>query len=125
MRAMWVLVLVCGVAAGQDFKSATVLAASTFDRQKASVNIGGFGVPGPSVEVNRVTVVLDGYDVTAEFPSKTVRSPHAGDLKVGTDVLVALQRSKLLIKWPDGDVVSAKVVLREKHQVPRDHQARD
>jgi hypothetical protein len=123
MRAVWLLMLVCGAAGAQDFKSATVLATSVYDRQNSNVSIGGFGIGGTSVETNSVTVVLDGYDVTAEFPSKTVQSPRATDVHVGTDLLVALQRTKLFIKWPNGDVVSAKVVVRRKHQVPRGRQA--
>jgi hypothetical protein len=125
MRALWLLLLVCGVSAAQDFKSATVLATSTYDRQNSNVSIGGFGIGGTSKEMNSVTVVLDGYDITAEFPSQTVQGPHASDVQVGSDLLVALQRSKLFMKWPNGDVVSAKVVVRRKHQVPRGRQARD
>ncbi|HET8696327.1 MAG TPA: hypothetical protein VFO94_02500 [Gammaproteobacteria bacterium] len=125
MRTVWLLLLICSAAAAQDFKSATILATSTYDRQSSSFNIGGFGVGGPSKEMNSVTVILDGYDITAEFPSTTVQSPHASDVHVGSDILVALQRTKLFMKWPNGDVVSAKVVVRRKHQAPRERQARD
>ena len=86
MRAFWLLLLVCGVAAAQDYKSSTVIDAHTFQRQKTTFSIGGFPVGGTSDDMNRVTVVLDGYDVTGEFPSETSKSPHATDVKVGSDI---------------------------------------
>ncbi|HEX5046059.1 MAG TPA: hypothetical protein VFX89_02980 [Gammaproteobacteria bacterium] len=125
MRASLLLVLVCAAAAAQDYKSSTVLDSHTFQRQKTAVSLGGFPIGGTSVDMNRVTVVLDGYDVTGEFPSETPRSPKAGDVKVGSDIFAALDRSKLLLKWPDGSIVTAKVVVRQKHKQPRDSQARD
>jgi hypothetical protein len=125
MRALWLLVLVCGGAAGQDYKSSTVLDAHTYQRPKATVSVGGFPIGGASVDMNRVTVVLDGYDVTGEFPSETVKSPKATDVKVGSDIFVALEHNKLLLKWPDGSIVTAKVVVRQKHRQLRDSQARD
>jgi hypothetical protein len=75
--------------------------------------------------MNRITVVLDGYDVTGEFPSETSKGPHATDVKVGSDIFAALEHNKLLLKWPDGSVVTAKVVTRQKHKQLRDRQARD
>ena len=125
MRALALLLLACGAAAAQDFKSATILVAQTYERQNANFVIGGFGVGGTSVDMNRITLVLDGYDVTGEFESKTVKSPRATDVKVGSDILAALQRNKLLLKWPDDSVVTARIVLREKHKNARDRQARD
>jgi hypothetical protein len=125
MRASLLLVLVCGAAAAQDYKSSTVLDAHTFQRPKTTFSLGGIAVGGTSLDMNRVTVVLDGYDVTGEFPSETVKSPKASDVKVGSDIFAALERGKLLLKWPDGSIVTAKVVVRQKHKQLRDAQARD
>ena len=126
MRASWLLFLVCGVAAAaDDFEFATILVAQTYEQKNTNFSIAGIGVGGTTTDMNRVVVVLDGYDVTGEFPSKTVRSPSAKDLKVGSEIPAAIKRSKLLLKWPDGTIVEARIVLKEKHKVPRDRQARD
>jgi hypothetical protein len=125
MRASWLLLLVCAAAAAQDYKSSTVLDAHTYERPKATVSVAEFPIGSTAVDMNRVTVVLDGYDVTGEFPSETVKSPKATDVKAGSDIFAALDRNKLLLKWPDGSVVTAKVVARPKHKQLRDSQARD
>jgi len=125
MRASWLLLLVGGAAAAQDYKSSTVLDAHTFQRPKTTFSLGGIAVGGTSVDMNRVTVVLDGFDVTGEFPSETAKSPHATDVRAGSDIFAALDHGKLLLKWPDGSIVTAKVVLRQKHKQLRDAQARD
>jgi hypothetical protein len=125
MRALWLLLLVCGAAVAQDFKSAPILVANTFERENTTVKIAGFGVGGTTVDMNRVTVVLDGYEITGEFQSKTIKSPRATDVKVGQDVPAAVDHNKLLLQWPDGTIVKANIVDKRKRQPPRDRQARD
>lgn len=128
MRASSLLLLVLSIAAAaaeQDFKSAVVLVAQTYERQTSNVSIAGFGVGGTTVDTNTVTVVLDGYQITGTFDSKTDKSPRASTLRVGTDLPAAIERNKLLLKWPDGTVVEARIIRREKQKPPRDRQARD
>lgn len=125
MRASWLLLLVCCAAAAQDFKSAPILVAQTYERQNTNVTIGGFGIGSTTVDTNTVTVVLDGYQITGTFDSKTAKNPRASTLHVGTDIPAAIVRNKLLLKWPDDTVVEAKIVRREKQRPPRDRQARD
>lgn len=126
MRASWLLLLICGVAAAaDDFEFATILVAQTYERQNTNFSIAGIGVGGTTTDMNRVVVVLDGYDVTGEFPSKTVRSPSAKELKVGSEIPAAIKRNKLLLKWPDGTVVEAQIVQKATHKVPGERQTRD
>lgn len=129
MRASWLVVLVCGAAAAQDFKPAKVLATQIYQRPKTSSTAEGVQIGATSVEMNLLTVVLDGYEITCEFET-TADGVSAIELAVGADVPATLERARtqkaddhLLIKWSDNSVVTANVIRRKK--APRDRQAAD
>lgn len=104
-------------AAGPDFQSTVVTQSRTYERQASSFRIAGIpGSVGKTVEVSRVTVALDGALVTGEWEPKTSVSVSAKDFRRGTDVLAAVNRNRLLLKTPAGDVVTAKIVSREKQK---------
>jgi archaellum component FlaF (FlaF/FlaG flagellin family) len=115
-RLLAVLVLLCGAvhAAEPVFKPTIVTASSTYERESGSFSVAGFPAGSKTVNVSRVTVNLEGLLVTAEWEPKTVRSVTANDFRRGTDVQVAIDRNRLLLKQPDGNVVTAKIVSREK-----------
>lgn len=108
--------LICGAvhAAEPEFKSAVVTQSQVYQRQANSVSVGGFSVAGSMVDVSRVTVTLDQTAVTAQWEPKTSLSVTAQAFRPGTDVPAAVTRNKLFLKAPDGSIVEAKIVLREK-----------
>jgi hypothetical protein len=57
---------------------------------------------------------VDGVRITAEWAPETSRSAAAKDFPRGTDVQAAVKRNQLLLKHPDGSVVTAKIVNRVK-----------
>jgi hypothetical protein len=120
MNRLLIALLVFGIAeAAEEFRSAPVVESYSFERSRSLFNVGGVAAGGVTSDMNRVTVVIDGMRITGEFESKTVRSTSAKDFRLGADVLVALERNKLLLTAADGSVVTAKIVRREKQQPPQ------
>ena len=105
-------------AADPDFKLAIVTAARTYERQSTSFNVGGFRAAGKTTSVSRVTVALDGTLYTGEWEPKTLRSVTAKDFRRGAEVPAAVERNRLSLKLPDGSVLTAKIVDREKQRGP-------
>jgi hypothetical protein len=62
----------------------------------------------------RVTVALDGMRITGEWRPNTLSSPTAKDFRRGSEVPAAIERNTLLLKLPDGSVVEARIVDRER-----------
>jgi hypothetical protein len=118
MKSLMVVAMICGSALAQDFESAVVLEARMYERQSSTFGIAGATVAGNLVDMSRVTVALDGMRVTGEFESESGRSARATDLKVGSEVPAAIERNRLVLQMPDGTVVRAKIVRREKIRVP-------
>ena len=71
-----------------------------------------------------MTVALDGMRITGEWVPKTTISVSAEDFPRGSDVQAATTRNQLLLKHPDGSVVTAKIVQRVK-QPEEDEDERD
>lgn len=101
-----------GHAADPEFKAARIMESRVYEQEKASVSIGG--IRGPSVKqwTSRVTVALDGVRITGEWVPKTTISASAKDFPRGSDVEAAATRNQLLLKHPDGSIVTAKIVQR-------------
>lgn len=111
----------CGaaLAAEPQFKPCIVTSSYTYDHSRASFDIAGFPVEGGSkIPMSSVTVAVDGVLVTGEWRPKTPESPSSDDFRPGTEVLAAAQSTRLLLKMPDGSVVTAKVTYREKQKTP-------
>ena len=85
-----------------------------YEREKLSPSFGGVQLPGPTQWTSRVTVALDGMRITGEWVPKTTISVSADDFPRGTDAEAATTRNQLLLKHPDGSVVTAKIVQRVK-----------
>jgi hypothetical protein len=73
------------------------------------------------VWINRVTVALDGERITGEFkPGRFNRNlmsttrALAEDFPLDTDVQAAIRSNELRLKHPDGTVVKARIVDRER-----------
>ena len=110
-------------AADPEFKVGLVTESREYEREKASPSIGGIRLPGATELTSRVTVALDGVRITGEWVPKTTISASAEDFPRGTDVQAAATRNQLLLKHPDGSVVTAKIVRRVKPE--KDEAARD
>lgn len=98
-------------AAEPEFIAARVVESRTYDREKASVMIGGIRAPAGTESASRVTVLVEGTRITAEWAPKTSLSTSAKDFPRGNEVKVAVRRNQLLLQHPDG-VVTAKIVRR-------------
>ena len=103
-------------AAEPEFRSSIVTEARIYARTETSFRIAGIPAGATTTDVSRVTVAVAGLLVTGEWEPKTVRSPSAKDFRRGSDVYAAIERNRLLLKLPDGDVVTAKIVNREKQK---------
>ena len=103
-------------AAVPEFTVARVLESRTYEREKGSVAIGGIRTSAATESTSRVTVVLEGTRITGEWVPKTTISTTAKDFPRGSDVAVAINRNRLLLKDPDGGVVTAKIVQRVEPQ---------
>lgn len=116
--AAWLLVLASlagtSYAADPEFKAGLVTESREYEREKASPTLGGVRLPGATEWTSRVTVALDGVRITGEWVPKTTISASAEDFPRGTDVEAATTRNQLLLKHPDGSVVTAKIVRRVK-----------
>jgi hypothetical protein len=101
-------------AADPEFKVGVVMESREYERQKGSFAIGGIGPPPSTEWTSRVTVAVDGLRITGEWVPKTSISGSANDFPRGSDVEVAATRNQLLLRHPDGSVVTAKIVQRAK-----------
>ncbi len=110
LAAAWSLAAAVN-AAEPEFIAARVVESRTYDREKASVMIGGVRAPAGTESTSRVTVLVEGTRITAEWAPKTSLSTSARDFPRGSEVKVAVKRSQLLLQHPDG-VVTAKIVRR-------------
>ena len=103
-------------AADPEFTVARVLESRTYEREKGSVAIGGIRTSAATESTRRVTVVLEGTRITGDWVPKTTISTTAKDFPRGSDVAVAINRNRLLLKDPDGGVITAKIVRRVEPQ---------
>jgi hypothetical protein len=113
-------VMLCGIAhaADPEFQSTIVTDSRIYQKQTRSFSVAGIpgATVGNAIDVSRVTVALDGFLVAGEWEPKTSVSTSAKDFRRGTDVLAAVSRNRLLLKLPNGDVVTAKIVSRQKQK---------
>jgi hypothetical protein len=113
-----------GYAADPEFKIGLITESREYEREMASGSIGGVQLPPKKQRTSRVTVALDGERITGEWAPETTISASAEDFPRGRDVQAAIKRNQLLLKHPDGSVVTAKIVRRakqpEKEQAERD-----
>lgn len=118
LSAGWLLVLLSvsapSYADDPEFKVGLVMESREYEREKASPSFGGVRLPGATEWTSRVTVALDGMRITGEWVPKTTISASAEDFPRGTDVHAATTRNQLLLKHPDGSIVTAKIVRRVK-----------
>jgi hypothetical protein len=96
-----------------------------YERETFSPSFGGVQLPAATQWTSRVTVALDGMRITGEWVPKTTVSISAEDFPRGTDVQAAATRTRLLLKHPDGSVVTAKIVQRVKQPEPAEGTKRD
>jgi hypothetical protein len=101
-----------GYAADPVFKAARVTESRVYEREKGSIAVGGIRTQSATEWASRVTVALDGVRITGEWVPKTTISASAKDFQRGSDVEAATTRNQLLLKAPDGSVVTAKIVRR-------------
>jgi hypothetical protein len=122
------LLLLCALlaagayAADLEFKTGLVTESREYERQTSTASIGGVRLPAKTEWTSRVTVALDGVRITGEWVPETTRSATYEDFPRGTDVQAAIKRNQLLLKHPDGSVVTAKIVRRVK---PQENDERD
>src|SRR5688572_966590 len=111
-----VLAPLAGTAYGADpeFKVARVTESREYERETTSASIAGVRLPPEKEWTSRVTVNLGGEHITGEWAPETSRSATFEDFPRGTDVQAAVKRNQLLLKHPDGSVVTAKIVRRVK-----------
>ena len=107
-------------AADPEFKVALVTESREYEREQASGSIAGVPLPPKKQWVSRVTVAMDGMRVTGEWVPATSRSVAAKDFPRGSDVQAAVKRNQLLLKHPDGSVVTAKIVSRVTPEASKD-----
>ena len=101
-------------AAEPEFKTSLVTASRVYERETGAVSIGGIKAGAATAWTSRVTVAIDGMRITGEWVPKTTISVSAKDFPRGSDVSAAVTRRELLLKHPDGSIVTAKIVKREK-----------
>ena len=101
-------------AADPEFKTALVTESREYDREVSTGSIGGVRLPPKTEWTSRVTVALDGVRITGEWAPETSLSARAEDFPRGTEVQAAVKRNQLLLKHPDGSVLTAKIVRRVK-----------
>jgi hypothetical protein len=107
------LLTAVGEAADPEFKVGVVTASRAYERDTATVSVGGIRTGSAKTWVSRVTVGIDGTRITGEWQPKTTISATAQDFPRGSDVSVAVRRNKLLLKHPDGSIVEARIVQRQ------------
>jgi len=102
------------LAADPEFKVGLVTDSRDYEREQASASIAGVPLPPKKQWTARVTVALDGERITGEWAPASTLSASAKDFPRGSDVQTAVKRNQLLLKRPDGSVVTAKIVSRVK-----------
>lgn len=107
-------------AADPEFKAALVTESRVYEREKASIVVGGIRTPAATEWVSRVTVALDGVRITGEWVPKTTISGTAKDFPRGKDVRAAARRNQLLLEHPDGSIVTARIVRRVESRADED-----
>ena len=116
------LALICiggaALAADPKFKPAIVTASWTYERPRTTINVAGIEAGAQKVTTSSVTIALDGLLVTGEWQPKTPEDPDSTDFRPGSDVPAAVTQTRMLLKLPDGNVVTTKVVYREKQKTP-------
>jgi hypothetical protein len=119
-RLLPIALLLCGSAHGAEpeFEATIVTQSRTYERESTSFSVAGIPAATKKVTVSRVTVVLDEILVTGEWEPQTIQSTTAKDFRRGTDVQAAVTRNRLLLKLPDGSVITTKIVSREKQRPP-------
>jgi hypothetical protein len=105
-----------GRAADPELKVGLITESRAYERETASVVIGGMRTPAAKEWVNRVTVALDGERITGEWVAKSRVSATVQDFPRGRDVRAAVRRGQLLLQHPDGSTVTAKIVRRVKRE---------
>jgi hypothetical protein len=106
------------LAAEPKFKTAIVTAAWSYERPRASIDIGGITAGTAKILTSSVTIALDGMLVTGEWTPKMPEDPSSDDFRSGTEVPASVSTSRMVLKLPDGTEVKAKVVYREKQKKP-------
>ena len=118
LSTAWLLLLASMTAtshaAEPEFQVGLVMESREYERGTFSPSFGGVQLPAATQWTSRVTVALDGMRITGEWVPKTTISVSAEDFPRGTDVQAAATRTRLLLKHPDGSVVTAKIVQRVK-----------
>ena len=129
LSAGWLLILVSVAApshaADPEFKVGRVMESREYEREKLSPSFRGVQLPAATQWTSRVTVALEGMRITGEWVPKTTISISAEDFPHGSDVQAATTRNQLLLKHPDGSVVTAKIVRRVKQPEPAEAAERD
>lgn len=103
-------------AADPELRASVVLESRVYERESGSISVGGVQTARTTATTSRVTVALDDMRVTGEWEPRTTRSATAEDFPRGSDVPAAIERNRLLLKAPDGEIVTAKVVRRERQR---------
>jgi hypothetical protein len=113
-----VLLWLDGAALARDpeFKPAIVTASWTYERPRATINIAGIEGGAKKVPTSSVTIALDGLLVTGEWQPKTPEDPDSTNFRPGSEVPASVTQTRMLLKLPDGNVVTTKVVYREKQK---------
>lgn len=101
-------------AADPEFTVCRIIESRDYEREQASASIGGVPLPPKKQWTSRVTVALGGERITGEWVPASSVSASAEDFPRGSDVPAAVKRNQLLLKHPDGSVVTAKIVRRVK-----------
>ena len=109
-------------AADPAFKTGLITESREYERQVSTGSIGGVRLPPKTQWTSRVTVAIEGERITAEWAPETSRSASFEDFPRGADVQAAVKRNQLLLKHPDGSVVTARIVRRVK---PEENDERD
>ena len=109
-------------AADPEFKAARVTESREYERETTRASVAGVQLPPNKEWTNRVTVTLDDERITGEWPRETSRSATFEDFPRGRDVQAAVRRNQLLLKHPDGSVVTAKIVRRVKPEKDKDRE---
>lgn len=107
-------------AAEPEFKAGLVTESRTYYREEGwGAGNPATGIPSPlRVQIERVTVALEGARITGEWKAGPVLSGFrvsttrtlAKDFPLDTDVQVAISGNELRLMHPDGIVVRARIV---------------
>jgi len=112
-------------AADPEFKVARVTESRDYEREQASGSIAGVQLPPKKQWTARVTVALEGERITGEWAPASTVSASAEDFPRGSEVGAVVRRNQLLLKHPDGSVVTAKIVRRVKQPEKDEDRERD